>query len=89
MSEYLTPRSKFVGQLCSAADSKNAQKIILAFIDRNGRHAKKSDIIRATRLKKADLKDALELLEETGELVSRAITTSTRTYLEYIHVADI
>jgi hypothetical protein len=88
VNDYLIPRSNAVSGICSNADARNAQRKVLIAIDKMGRHATRTQIIRATRLGKRDLKDALDSLIESEELILKPQVGSTKPMEEYIHVVD-
>ena len=85
VNDYLIPRSNIISNICSNADVKNAQRMVLVAIDKMGRHATRSQIIRATRLKRRELNDALDSLVESDELICRVKDGTTKSVEEYIH----
>lgn len=88
VNDYLIPRSNIVSNICSNADVKNAQRMVLVAIDKMGRHATRSQIIRATRLKRRELDDALASLIDSNELIPKTTSGVTKNIEEYIHVSD-
>jgi hypothetical protein len=88
VNDYLIPRSNAVSKICSNADARNSQRKVLIAIDKMGRHATRTQIIRATRLSKRDLNDALDSLVESKELILKPQVGVTRPLEEYIHVLE-
>jgi len=68
VEKYLVPRMVYIQGACSASDPKNPQTKVVNAITVAGGHMTRTELIRATRLSKKDLKDALDSLVESEEI---------------------
>jgi hypothetical protein len=68
VDQYLIPRMVYVQSACAATDPRNPQTKVLNAITQAGGHITRTELIRATRLNKNDLKAALDSLQESEEI---------------------
>ena len=68
VENYLMPRTMFVYGLCSQADEKNHQVMILKALDHYGGVADRTKILRKTHLGSKEVTVAIKTLVESGEV---------------------